>query len=92
MLKITIQLVLSIFTCCDLRVGFELSGVGLNRGQWKALVETSRGDGWAPKYISLDSFDDLNKTLGSADYQSYLRDNTLVESKHNNLPSWKDDG
>jgi len=44
--------------------GFELSGVALNRGQWKALVERSRGHDWAPKYISLEYFDDLNKTLG----------------------------
>ena len=56
--------------------------MGLNRGQWKALVESSRGENWAPKYVSLDSFDDLNRTLGSADYQSQLLENKLVESKH----------
>jgi len=50
------------------KVGFELSGVNLNRGQWKGLVERSRGDDWAPKYISLEDFSKLNETLGSAEY------------------------
>jgi len=40
--------------------GFELSGVVLTEGQWKALVERSRVDDlWNPKYLSIEDFSEL---------------------------------
>ena len=44
----------------NLRDGFELSGVVLTEGQWKALVERSRvEDLWNPKYLSIEDFSEL---------------------------------
>merc|ERR1719150_2726004 len=60
--------------------GFTLMGLPLTPGQWNALVEKSRGDNWAPKYITLGRIQITMETIGvtGEKFSTDLRD--LIKS------------